>query len=109
MQYRSNSYKARAKKSAKTREHKSSESPKKRPQNSNNTKTPNVRKSLDEAIDFIEPYCTVDFYDESVKTVTEIYNKDIQYNYNNDTIASLLHFTDMDYAQSYCYYNDSQR
>lgn len=68
-----------------------------------------VRISLDEAIDFIEPYCTVDFYDEAVTAVTKIYNKDTQYNYNNDKIASLLYFTDMDYAQSYCCYNDSKR
>ena len=65
--------------------------------------------SLDEAIDFIEPYCTVDFYNEAVKAVTKIYNKNKAYNYNNDTIASLLSFTDIDYAQSYCCYNDSQR
>ena len=68
-----------------------------------------VHKSLDEAIDFIEPYCTVDFYDEAVTAVTKIYNKDKQYNYNNDKIASLLYFTDTDYAQSYCCYNDSKR
>lgn len=68
-----------------------------------------VGMSLDEAIDFIEPYCTVDFYDEAVTAVTKIYNKDKQYNYNNDKIASLLYFTDIDYAQSYCCYNDSKR
>ncbi|MBE5935639.1 MAG: hypothetical protein E7262_07590 [Lachnospiraceae bacterium] len=68
-----------------------------------------VHKSLDKAIDFIEPYCTVDFYDEAVKAVTKIYNSNKQYNYNNDTIAFLLYFTDMDYAQSYCCYNDSKR
>ena len=47
--------------------------------------------------------------DEAVTAVTKIYNKDTQYNYNNDKIASLLYFTDMDYAQSYCCYNDSKR
>ena len=36
-------------------------------------------------------------------------NKDTPYNYNNDKIASLSYFTDMDYAQSYCCYNDSKR
>lgn len=168
-QYRSDSYKIRTEKSAKTRELNNKEPKEKKPQKPKKNKAPNktshdfcapienmkyfddfkrnarywniikdlnnyyvrhngnivgcrnafihimatflkkVHKSLDEAIDFIEPYCTVDFYDEAVTAVTKIYNKDKQYNYNNDKIASLLYFTDIDYAQSYCCYNDSKR
>lgn len=68
-----------------------------------------VHMSVDEAIDFIEPYCTVDFYDEAVTTVTKVYNSEKEYHYNNDSIAMLLSFTDMDYVQSYCCYNESKR
>ena len=169
IQYRSDSYKIRTEKSAKTRELNPNNSTEKKPQKPKKTKAPDkishdfcvpienvkyfddfkrnarywniikdlnnyyvrhngnivgcrnafihimatflkkVHKSLDEAIDFIEPYCTVDFYDEAITAVNKIYNKDKQYNYTNDKIASLLYFTDMDYAQSYCCYNDSKR
>lgn len=68
-----------------------------------------VHMSVDEAIDFIEPYCTVDFYDEAVTTVTKVYDSEKEYHYNNDSIAMLLSFTDIDYAQSYCCYNESKR
>ena len=68
-----------------------------------------VHMPADEACDFIEPYCTVDFLEEAEYTVRYIYATEKPYHYNNDSIALLLGFTDTDYSSSYCCFNESSR
>lgn len=77
-----------------------------------------VGMPLDEACDFIEPYCTIDFLKEAIRTVKYIYtptqdNKDDTeakyYHYNNESIALLLGFTEIDYASSYSCFNEASR
>lgn len=70
-----------------------------------------VQMSLDEAEDYIEVYCTVDFLDEAIITVEKIYNREIKklYHYSNESIAELLNFTEDDYIKSYCAYREKER
>ena len=64
---------------------------------------------LNEAIDYIEPYCTTDFLAEAQSVVKSVYEKEKIYHYSNDTIAFLLNFTPADHNNSYCCYSDKER
>lgn len=77
---------------------------------------PVILMPLDEACDFIEPYCTIDFLEEAIRTVKYIYtpkqdNEDDTslkyYHYNNESIALLLGFIDIDYVSSYSCFNEA--
>lgn len=65
--------------------------------------------SVEEAKDYIEPYCTQDFLAEAQKTVEKAYSTTTIYRYSNETIADLLCFTENDYMQSYCCYREKER
>lgn len=66
----------------------------------------NLNYTEEEAIQYNIKYFPSDFTDEAITITKNVYKHAKDYHYANSTIAALLDFTEQDFNDSYCSYDD---